>query len=440
MMKSVLIPRATRGVLELPPKTQRSSLAIFIKWAFYMGYPQHIFVKRCAIVAFFVFSYVSANAFAQEPSSLPVGGFDVTPTLGIHVENDDNVFLEQAGSETSSTLTRITPKLSAIAGNEVTRYEITYGLEHGRYSGVENNNYTDHSLNGQISWSPSIRHMLDVLVSEARGHDERTVDTEARGNGGTTVDSTSSLDKTKERGLSANYTFGSEGARGRLTLGFTTSQLRYTTNQSTTRDLETDTDTLNAGFSVGIGANTRALLAVRRSENNFVTNNENDRKDTSYTLGVEWGISELVQAAISLGRVNNDLLNTAGDTSSSVGEASIEWAPLEHSVFTVTGNKNTENSENGVGLFVERSRFEFDWDYAVNDRFSIKTTHGRQQDTFIDANNRVDKLNESQVQFTYEFRRWMALGLTLAREKRTSTEAALDYDNNKVALFINSSL
>ncbi|MGS2718001.1 outer membrane beta-barrel protein [Eionea flava] len=380
-------------------------------------------------------SFSVSNVFAQEqePAAIYVGPFDVTPTLGVNAERNDNVFLEQAGNETSSTLTRITPQLSAVADNEVTRYEIAYGLENGRYSGIDSNDYTDHTLEGKLGWRPSIRHLIELGVSEVRGHDERTVDSV------TTGLNLTELDKTKRRGLSANYTFGSEGARGQVVIGFTTNSLRYTTNQSETNILESDTDSVSARFSVGVGASTRALVEVRRSENTFRANSANDREDRSYSVGVEWEITDLIKGELSVGRANNNLVNQVGDTSSSVGEASIIWSPVDHSSLTLTANKSAENSENNIGSFVDRNSVELGWRYDFNDRFSTTTTLGRQRDTFVDA-NRQDTTNESQIQVNYAFRRWMSLGLGLSREKRASSDSSRDYDNNKLILSISSSL
>lgn len=392
----------------------------------------HFPVKRYVIAGPLFFAYQMGVAVAQEPAAIYVGPFDVTPTLDINAERNDNVFLETAGNETSSTLTRITPKITAVADNDITRYEISYGLEHGRYSGVDNNNYTDHTLEAQIAWRPSIRHMLELGVSEARGHDERTVDSVSGLNA-------SELDKTKERGLSANYTFGSDGARGRVVVGFSSNSLRYTTNQTETDILESDTDAVNARLSVGIGASTRALVEVRQSENRFRANANNNRDDTSYTVGVAWEITDLIQGEVSVGREESDLLNVAGDTSSSIGRASVIWSPLEHSVITLTANKSAENSENNIGAFVDRNRVELGWRYDFNEQLSAVTTLGRQKDTFINTSRR-DTINESQIQINYAFRRWLSLGMGISRESRQSNEASLDYDNNKLVLSISSSL
>jgi len=374
------------------------------------------------------------STFSQglEPAALYVGPFDITPTVAVSVENNDNVFLERRGNESSATVTTLAPQISAVAGDEVVLYEVAYRLENGRYSGVDNTDYVDHELDATVSWRPDIRHLIELGVNEYRGHDERSVDS-------VSGLSTNELDKTKEQELSANYTFGSEGARGRLTIGFKTNSLRYTTNQATTNVLESDADTASARLSVGLGASSRAVVDITNVRNTFPANNTNNRQDRIYAVGVEWAPSDLMKGAIRIGRAKNDLLNAVGDTSSSVGQVSIEWSPLEYSVFTLAANKSTDNTENNIGSFVKRDRVDLGWDYQISGQLTAITSIARQKDVFANA-NRQDTTDISQVQLNYAFRRWITVGLGFAVEQRTSSNTLLDYDNNKVVLSVDASL
>jgi polysaccharide biosynthesis protein VpsM len=376
--------------------------------------------------------FLCSDTVAQEAAAIYVGPFDVTPTLNINAENNDNVFSESAGSETTATLTQFIPAVSAIADDGVIRYSLAYQLENGRYNGVDNNNYTDHQLDAKVDWRPDIRHLIELGVTESRGHDERSVDSV------TGIDAPE-LDKTKERELAANYTFGSEGARGRLIIGFTTSSLRYTTNRSETNVLESDTDILNASFSVGVGANSRAVLEVIDSKNTFQANAANNRDDRSYLAGFEWKVSELFSGNVRVGQSQSTLVNASEKTSSTVGEASIVWSPIEYSVFTLTANQAVENSENNVGNFVDRSALSLGWTHQINGQLTAAAILARQTDDFVNA-NRSDTSNEAQVQLRYAFRRWLELGVGVTRTERTSTDQALDFDNSKIVVSVKASL
>lgn len=384
------------------------------------------------LVAFLFVMFVCSDVFAQEAAAIYVGPFDVTPTLNINVENNDNVFSESAGNETSSTLSQFVPGITAVADDGVVRYSLDYQLENGRYSGVDNNNYTDHKLEAKMDWRLDIRHLIEFGGAESRGHDERTVDSISGLNA-------TELDKTKDREFSANYTFGSEGARGRLAIGFRTNSLRYLTNQQVTSVLESDTETINARFSVGFGASSRALVEIVDTDNSFRANEVNNRQDRRYLVGVEWEASDIVKGNIRLGRSQSDLINTVGDTSSSVGEASITWSPVEHSVFTLSANRAAQNTENNIGSFVERSEVLLGWNYKINGSWTAAVSTGRQRDDFVNANRR-DTLNDTQLQLRYAFRRWLEVGMGITRTQSTSTDPSLSYDNNKIVLSVNATL
>ena len=384
------------------------------------------------LVAFLFVMFVCSDVFAQEAAAIYVGPFDVTPTLNINVENNDNVFSESAGNETSSTLSQFVPGITAVADDGVVRYSLDYQLENGRYSGVDNNNYTDHKLEAKMDWRLDIRHLIEFGGSESRGHDERTVDSISGLNA-------TELDKTKDREFSANYTFGSEGARGRLAIGFRTNSLRYLTNQQVTSVLESDTETINARFSVGFGASSRALVEIVDTDNSFRANEVNNRQDRRYLVGVEWEASDIVKGNIRLGRSQSDLINTVGDTSSSVGEASITWSPVEHSVFTLSANRAAQNTENNIGSFVERSEVLLGWNYKINGSWTAAVSTGRQRDDFVNANRR-DTLNNTQLQLRYAFRRWLEVGMGITRTQSTSTDPSLSFDNNKIVLSVNATL
>jgi hypothetical protein len=387
--------------------------------------------QGCFVAFLFVVS-ICSDIFAQEAAAIYVGPFDVTPTLNINVENNDNVFSESAGNETSATLAQFVPGITAIADDGVVRYSLGYQLENGRYNGVDNNNYTDHKLEAKMDWRLDIRHLIEFGGTESRGHDERTIDSVSGLN-------TTELDKTKSREFSANYTFGSEGARGRLAIGFKTNSLRYLTNQQATSVLESDTEAINARFSVGFGASSRALVEIVDTDNSFRANEANDRQDRRYLMGVEWEVSDLVKGNVRLGRSQSDLINTVGDTSSSVGEASITWSPVEHSVFTLSANRAAQNTENNIGSFVERSELSLGWNYKVNDRLTAAVSAGRQRDDFVNTNRR-DTLNDTQLQLRYAFRRWLDVGMGITRIKRMSSDPSLSYGNNKIVLSVNASL
>lgn len=174
-------------------------------------------------------------------SKLPCiwGLFEVTSTVVVNVEKDDDLFESTSGNEVSSTLTLVRPRISAFADDGVKIYIMEYTLENGTYFD------TGHDLSADIAWRVDIRNLIEFNASLLqRSHEARTEDS-------VTDFAAADLSEFTDEGLTVNYTFGSEGARGRINVGFETNSLRYKRNREDTVVLESDTDTNTLGFSIG---------------------------------------------------------------------------------------------------------------------------------------------------------------------------------------------
>ncbi|MFT5116979.1 MAG: hypothetical protein ACI9NY_000506 [Kiritimatiellia bacterium] len=372
-------------------------------------------------------------AFSQEKAAIYVGPFDVVPEVGIDVQRDDNIFNDTSGNEVASTLTLVKPAITAVADDGVVKYTVGYQLENGSYSDVNDNDYTDHTLEAKMDWRIDVRHLIELNTSVNTGHEDRSTDSV------TTFDAAADLNEFTNRALGAKYTFGSEGARGRITLGFDTNSLRYTTNQAVTNVLESDTDTKIIGLSLAFSPSSRVNFQLEESENTFRENSSRNRKDRSYTVGAEWDLTGTTKGIVSLGRTNNDLINAVGDTASSTGEIALEWSPQDHSVFTLAADKSAKNSENNTGDFIDASVFSVNWAYKFRDPLTINLSVQQQNDNYVGV-NRNDTTEALQLTLTYAMRRWLTFGLSVGVEERESTDAAVTYRKDTVKFSLNASL
>jgi hypothetical protein len=375
---------------------------------------------------------MTSMAFAQEPAAIYVGPFDVVPELAVDVRRDNNIFNDISGSEVASTLTLVKPSINAVADDGVVKYAVGYQLENGNYSDTTNNNYTDHTFDATMDWRIDVRHLIELTTSVNTGHEDRSTDS-------VTNISATDLNEYTNKELGAQYTFGSSGARGRITLGFDTSSLRYSTNQATTSVLESDTDTKNVGVSLAFSPSARVNFQIVESENTFRDNSLKNRKDRSYLVGAEWEFTDTSKGIIGLGRTKNDLVNDVGDTSLSTGQIAVEWSPQEYSVFTFAADKSARNSENNVGSFIDGSEISVEWSYNLSDPVTIKLLAQQQKDDYIGV-GRNDTTETFQLTFAYAMRRWLSFDLSIGSNKRESTNAAFTYNKETVNFSLNASL
>jgi hypothetical protein len=381
-----------------------------------------------------VFFFVCfGDAIAQEKAAVYVGPFDVTPSIDLSLVDDDNIFEATNGNEISSRLTLLRPSFSAVADDDVTAYTVEYQLEKAVYSNTNNNDYINHDLSASMDWQINVRHLLELNASVVRNNETRSFDS-------VTSTDAADLNKSTDRGLAANYTFGSEGARGRIAIGFETNSLRYLTNLDDTGILESDTNSKNIEMSLGFSPSTRLTFQVIDTENTFRNDSAANRDGLSYLMGAQWDFTGVTKGSVSFGQTENDLVNVpAGETTTDTWAASIEWLPREYSVFTLTANRGVQNTDNDVGSFVDTSEISVDWMYQWNDQLSMQLSFQQEGNDFIDG-NRNDDTDTVNLAFIYALRRWVSLSFGLVNEQRSSDNILNVYEKNTATLSINANL
>lgn len=387
-------------------------------------YIKHIMSKAHALL-FVLTALFSVSVFSQEKAAIYAGPFDITPTLGVNIQHDDNVFSAPSGSEQASVLTVIAPSLSAVADDGVKKYTITYQLENVLYSQVDNSDYVDHNVAAQLDWRIDIRHLI-VLDAGLATSQEAGI-------------SVSELNESENTDLGLQYVFGSDGSNGRVTVAYDSQSLRYNTNAIDTHVLESDSQTLSADVSLGFTPTTKFIFQVIEGQTRFLSNTLSDRDDRSYLIGAAWDVTDLISGDVRIGRSKNALVNGTDDTSLSTGNASINWAQQDYSVFTFGFDKSVSSSATNVGVFVDTTAVSVDWTYSWSDRLTMDWTLEQQKQNFIGV-NRQDDTDSLGVSFVYAMRRWLNLGVGVTLEDRKSTDPSVDYTRNGILFTVNASL
>ncbi len=391
--------------------------------------PCHIKKTLCLLAVFCSFQAVAQTQ--TEKAAIYMGPFDVTPEIDVVSETDDNASSAPSGTEIKEDVFLVRPSFSAVADDGVVRYTVEYELENGTSSNA-NSDYTDQTLTAQMRWSVDIRHLIEFNASIDDGHQERAADNVSA--------AAEELNQFTNQRLGVNYTFGSDGATGRIVIGYQDSSLRYDTNLDTTDVLETDTSVANAELSIALSPVTRFILQVEQTENTFLVDSLSNRRDNRYLVGFAWELTGLLTGDVRLGETTNDLVNVPGNaTTSATGNVSIEWKPNTLSTWTFSANQNTQNSENNVGTFTNTLEYTLGWDYQWRDNITSTFSLTKVEDEFVGA-SREDDTNRLSLGVNYAMRRWLSFGLTYQYEERDSVDNNFDFDKNVFNLSVNASL
>lgn len=374
--------------------------------------------------------FLASTVIAQETDSNPifVGPFDVVPTLDVEIQRDDNLFRETAGSERQSTLTTIRPNISAVNDDGVVRYTLDYQLENGQYSSINNSDYTDHNLSAGMDWRVTVRHLLEFKTEMVWGHDNRSPDSVS---GVAATD----LDEYEDRNFSLGYTLGTQESIGLLRIGYRYQDKEYSTNRATTNVLDNDAQNVNVSFSVGTGAGSRVVTELSHGETDFSNDAQQNREEDRYSLGLQWQITGLIDGEIRLGESKNKLVNQGSSSTSSTAEASIKWSPYTYSTVDFSLSKGAQNTSNDSGFYTDTETQNITWNHAWNDVFSTSVSYNKQDNDYV-GTNRNDTSEVWNFGVSYSVRRWLDIGLSLARDKLDSsgTTATSDYSRNTTTL------
>ena len=184
-------------------------------------------MKAWMLPAGAVATMLSTGAFAVERDGIPLGsGVSVYPAVGLEVTDNDNVYLQPEETQTSSTITKVTPALGVEADMGQTVLRAALFAEKGSYSEDENDDYTDTGIILGGDFELNSRHQVAAEAQFRNEHD-------ARGAG--TVEGAEALglrdpDRYDETIYDGSYTYGSSSALFNITAGLNRYQKSYKNN------------------------------------------------------------------------------------------------------------------------------------------------------------------------------------------------------------------
>jgi len=373
----------------------------------------------------------SAFAVDFEPMSANLGGFEVTPSLGLTLGRDSNVGLK-SGAQTASNFTMLNPRLSIGLPTHGQLYGLNYSGVFARYTGSKTDNYLDHNfrLYADNVWSARVNSKLNVDYT--KGHDGRNA----------------LLFVNKElwhnTGVSAMAHYGAEGAQGQFEVSAGQQQKRYDSNISGATQLYNhNTTDLSGTFFYRVAPATQMFIEASNSKFTYQTASPKslDSTQQSYMVGVKWDATAKTSGSAKFGTMKKTFsLGQLPSATSTVWDAGVKWAPKTYSIVEVSlAQKGQEYG--GAGSFILSRDADVSWkhDWTSYVTSTLKYVDGT--DTFkADPLARVDKRQAYGLGVTYGFRPWLRAGIGYDHTKRTSTNAVVGYTKSVTMFTLEGSL
>jgi len=191
-------------------------------------------------------------------------------SLGATVESDismefkqgftDNLVFQPEGEEVSA-IQFFKPKAELALLGDVVETSLVLDYERAEFDGSRADAYSDYSANLVVRVSPSLRNRIQLNAAYLDKHEARGTDF-SRGLLALTLDSP---DTYKDQSFGFRYSYGAEGARGRVLFSVTNWGREYTSRPDVTFVRNRDELQLSSAFVFELAPNIQAVIEARHS-------------------------------------------------------------------------------------------------------------------------------------------------------------------------------
>lgn len=378
---------------------------------------------------------VCSATWAQDEPATPEGGVKldngvmVYPSLKLSYGYDDNVRASTVDAISASLMTLAASLKAELQPSESNRYSLGYDGVFTRYSGASDDDTNSHSLSATGAHTFSARSRLNWSLGHQEGADPRA---EA-------VVESAEPDQWQANSVQVLYSYGAEGAQGRIETSYGLNRKRYQNNPDTTAVSDMDSHQVAGRYFWRVMPRTYLVAEARLAQTHYRVGTVNDNIDTRLLAGATWEATAKTQGSVKLGHQSKRFdQDTKADAKGLTYEASVEWKPLTYSVFTLTANRAAFDAL-ADGDYDRNTSLGLSWNHQWNAALSSSLSVRNASSTFANSPRRDDTLTTS-AGLTYGLSRRYSLGLDLAHTQRDSTKAGNTYKRNTVLVNLNAAL
>jgi hypothetical protein len=400
-------------------------------------------LRNTILISASVTTFIGVSAQAQEKASMPVGTFELTPTLNVSVSKDSNV-TRASDNKIDSWVTVLNPQLQL--GKKIGENSLNVGISatKGIHHSSHSDNYDDYQIfaNGDVEFDRGNR--LSGSIVHLSGHDARGTSYSV-GAG----DLLNSPDKFTTNTLEATYSYGTLTAIANVDVEIRLRDIDYgddvvISNLNRLRDRKENS--LGSTFYYSISPKTDLLLEGNYLITDYSGSIENiaslDSKTNYLLAGAKWETTAATSGFAKIGYQKRDFDEASRSGFSGIKwDVGVAWSPIERAIFEFSTVSDTRET-NGQGNYIRRKDYVVDWRYEWLERFDTVATISYSVDNYEgDTVPRNDKTKEFKVAADYRFRRWLTLVTAVSYFDRNSDSAlAFDYNRSLVSFTAKISL
>ena len=379
---------------------------------------------------------------ASEPASTIAPGF--YPTISIGVTNSSNARLATAnGQRDTSVFTRP----SAYYRKDVGKHTFDIGAD------VEIANYKNFSTEDLHNYAVVSRLGLDLTplidINAGAGFERNTDERDLVDRATLATAEPSDLRRWRHGVVSAELKFGRRENRMQIAIAGSKGEYRYLDDLDKVR--ERDHTGVKGTVYYNATGRTRLLLEASSTDINYISDaSKLDNTEDRVMAGVEIGgrVQNVPgvrnsrrqlsiagsRVALKAGSIKKDMDDPSKEDYSGVGyEANVYWKPVQRSTVHLSASRLPYESIDKNQPYVIGDSLEAEWQHALTSRIQTGLNISSRDDNFS-SSDRSDKLTYYGAKLTYDWKRWLDIGLSYEHSKRDSNVENAAYDNDSVTL------
>ena len=367
-----------------------------------------------------------SQANAGEPAKVKAGDVDITPTLEIGNEYNDNIYSADT-DETSSNILVIKPAILAEYQSGDSLYSFNAELTDGSYSEESDEDYTDYLVGANADIAFNASNMLMLAASTSGNH-------EARGSGVTQgleglFDAPTEFD---EDNVTADYKLGSAESTFGIQVGAGLKDIEYTNFEEFTAIRSYEKQDYGIIGTYNLSSDTNLSLEYNTAEIEYDVDQglqSRDGDEDKILAGATWQATGNTAGTVQIGRVDREFDSASReDYDGTIWLAQVAWTPSDNTSVTVFSSQEPrETLQNGN--LINGTNSGASWVQAWTESISTTVDASFGEDDY-EGSTRADDTTNYGISLDYEFRRWLSVGLSYNYNETDSNFDAFDYDTN----------
>lgn len=383
-------------------------------------------------------SSITAQAFATEPASVPVGNLALTPTVDVTTGYTDNLF-DAVSDEKSTWSSTVRPSVNIQGTKGGLTAGVNASLEHGVYYSSRADDYTDKAASAYATLELDSRKKLELLAEYMKLHDARS---DSGSGDALSTDQISKASRYTVKNMGATFVYGTAQSAGQIIIKGLISDKEYDNFRQFTASKDRQTKSVSSTFFYRVAPKTRMLIEGRYKDIDYDLGTVTlDSDITKVLVGVEWDATAKTSGLAKLGYARKDFDSDARDDfSGSSWEVGVTWAPRTYSTFDLSTSREAEESS-GAADYIDTTNWTLGWSHEWTDVVSSRVSYTMMNEDYVgDPSGTDDDTDTFMVGLSYDMRRWLTLGVDVAHESFDSNQLDANYDTNKVIFKVQGSL